>query len=434
MSNLEWFEYIKIYGSKPGLKTIKKLLKLLGDPQNNFESIHITGTNGKGSTTAITASIFQAASYKVGMFTTPHLSKVTESIKVNNQDIHITRMNTIITTIREKIDDLLIKEIRHPTHFEVLVAIAFVYFASQDVDIAVIEVGMGGRDDATNVIESMTSIITNVGLEHSKYLGKDLIKIAEKKADILKKGTTLISAVTQPQVIAKLKSIVDKKQSKLIRIDKDYTITQLDINLNGQKFMIQTPSQALMNLKISLLGSHQLRNAACAIAAVETAQKKGFNIKPVDIQNGISTTIWSGRFEIVDKNPLTILDCAKDTDAVKALIKTVKEYLPNKQVNTILGMSSDKNHESIIKALAEITNQFILTEHRVRDRIAKAADLENIAKETKRPTKIIIPVKEAIKHLKQYKKPNDVILVTGSVFLIGEAREYWYPDYSKSSG
>jgi len=430
MSNLEWFEYIKIFGSKPGLKPIKKLLKLLGDPQKNFESIHITGTNGKGSTTAISASIFQAAGYKVGMFTTPHLSKVTESIKVNNQDISVTRMNTIINAIREMIDYLLIQEIRHPTHFEVLVALAFVYFASQDVDIAVVEVGMGGRDDATNVLESMMSIITNVGLEHTKYLGKGLMKIAENKAGILKKGTVLISAVTQPQVIAKLESIVSKKQSKLLSIDKDYTIIPLDSNLKGQKFTIKTPKQTISNLKISLLGSHQLRNAACAIAAVETAQKKGFKIKQIDIQNGISTTMWPGRFEIVDKKPLTILDSAKDADAVKALIKTVKEYLPNKQVYTIIGISSDKNHESMIKSLAKITKQFILTEHRVQDRTAKATDLENIARETKKPTKIIIPVKEALKHIKQNTKPGDVILVTGSVFLIGEAREYWYPDYS----
>jgi dihydrofolate synthase/folylpolyglutamate synthase len=343
-------------------------------------------------------------------------------------------MNTIINTIREKIDYLLIQEFRHPTHFEVLVALAFVYFASQDVDVAVVEVGMGGRDDATNVLESMMSIITNVGLEHTKYLGKDLMKIAENKAGILKKGTVLISAVTQPQVIAKLESIVSKKQSKLLRIDKNYTIIQLDSDLNRQKFTIKTPKQTICNLNISLLGSHQLRNAACAIAAVETAQKKGFKIKQIDIQNGISTTMWPGRFEIVDKKPLTILDSAKDADAVKALIKTIREYLPNKQVYTIIGISSDKNHESMIKSLAKITKQFILTEHRVQDRTAKATDLENLAKETKKPTKIIIPVKEALKHLKQNTKPRDVILVTGSIFLIGEAREYWYPDYSFNSG
>lgn len=434
LSNLQWLEYIKIYGSQPGLQTVKLLLKLLGYPQTSFESIHVTGTNGKGSTVAMTASIFRAAGYKTGMFTSPHLSVINESIKVNEQNISVSAMDTYIGVIREKIDVLEAQGIRHPTHFEVLVALAYTYFAAEEIDIAVVEVGMGGRDDATNVIDSITSIVTNISLEHTQWLGDTIEEIAENKAGILKKNSVLITAATQPSVISKLAEIAKQKQSALIQIRKDYEIIPETKSLQGQEFTVRTPTKTLRHLRIPLLGDHQLRNATCAIAAIEAAQSRDYQITIDDFREGFAAVAWPGRFEIVEKNPLTVLDGAKDAQAIKALVKTVKQYLPDKRVYTIIGISSDKDHESMIKSLSEITYQFIITEHRVQNRTARATDLEKIAQKTGKPTNIIIPVRKAMDETRKHVKQDDVILVTGSVFLIGEARENWYPPIPATPG
>ena len=426
MSNLDWFEYLKTYGSKPGLHPIQQLLKQLEDPQNKFRSIHVTGTNGKGSTTAITASILQAAGYKTGMFTSPHLSNVNESIQINRKSIPTKSMNTILGNIREQIEIMLSQGERHSTEFEVLVALAFTYFAKERVDVAVIEVGMGGRDDATNVIDSMASIVTNISLEHTQWLGDTEEKIAQIKAGILKKDTELVTAVTQPNIKALLQDIAAKNQSRFTHIGTDIIITPETSSLEAQTFTVKTPTQKLTHLSTPLLGSHQRRNAACAIAAIEAAQRKGFKIPREAIYKGLAEVNWPGRFEVVEREPLIILDGAKDAQAIKALVETVKDYLPNRKITSIVGISSDKNHQSMTQSLAEITERFILTEHRVQNRTSRALELERIAEKTGIPVESITPVEKAIQYAKQRARPDDVIIITGSVFLIGEAREHWY--------
>jgi dihydrofolate synthase/folylpolyglutamate synthase len=427
ISNFDWFEYLKKYGSNLELEPIKKLLKLLGDPQTSFDSIHVTGTNGKGSTTAMTSSILRAAGYKTGMFTSPYLSRVTESIKVNGGEISIHDMEAIFSFIREKIQKLKSQGVRHPTQFEVLVALAYTYFSQENVDIAVIEVGMGGKNDATNIINSLASIITNISLEHTKWLGKNVEEIAETKAEILRKNTELITAANQRGVIVKLQEIANKRNSKLTIVDKDIKIIPETSSINEQTFTIMTPTNSYKNLIIPLIGSYQLRNAACAIAAIEAAKKAGFKITPEDIHRGLEAVDWPGRFEVMSQKPLIILDGAKDAEAIKALVETVKQIRQERRIISIIGISSDKTHHSMIHTLAEITDKFILTEHRNQNRTARASYLEKIAIKTGKPTEIIKPVIEAIKYAKKMTDPEDIILITGSVFLIGEAREYWYP-------
>ncbi len=427
MSNLQWFEHIKTYGSKPGLQTIRELLTLLGDPQGHFASIHITGTNGKGSTTAITASTLESAGYKVGAFTSPHLSKINESIKINEIEIPTHIMDHILGDIRDKTEELVGKGNRHPTYFEVLVALAFVYFQNEDVDIAVVEVGMGGRDDATNVIQSMASIVTNISLEHTQWLGETEVKIAEIKAGILREGTELITAVTQLEVLTRLREIATQRKSIFTVIGDDINITPESSSLQGQQFTIKTPSQTLGHLTTSLLGDHQLRNAACAIAAIEAARRNGFKISVEAIKSGLISVKWPGRFEVIQEKPLIILDGAKDAKAIQSLVEAIKKYLPERSITTIVGISSDKNHQAMIECLAEITEHFILTEHRVRNRTATAEALQKIAETTGKTTQIITPLSEAIRYAKENVNPESVILITGSVFLIGEARESWYP-------
>ena len=427
LSNFDWFEHVKTHGSKLELEPVKRLLELLGDPQTSFESIHVTGTNGKGSTTAMTASILEAAGYRTGMFTSPHLSRVTESVKVNDEEIPLDRMDAILITIREKIQGLLAQGVRHPTWFEVLVALAYNYFSQENVDIAVIEVGMGGRHDATNVIDSLASVMTNISLEHTPLLGNTVEEIAEVKAGVLKNGTVLITAATQPSVIAKISEIADQRNSRLIRVDRDVKIFPETSSIEGQSFRVTTHTGEYTGLTLPLIGPHQLRNAACAIAAVEVAREKGFNITLEGVHRGLESVKWPGRFEVMEREPLVVLDGAKDAEAVKALVETVKQTLQGRRIVSIVGISGDKAHQSMITSLAEVTERFILTEHRVQDRAARATRLQRMALETEKPAVICKPVHEAIRQAKQMAGPEDVILIAGSVFLVGEAREYWYP-------
>jgi len=426
-SNFDWLEHVKTHGSKLELEPVKRLLMLLGDPQTSFQSIHVTGTNGKGSTTAMTASILEAAGHRTGMFTSPHLSRVTESVKIDDEEISLAKMDSLLTTIRENIRKLTARGIRHPTWFEVLVALAYSYFSQENVDIAVVEVGMGGRNDATNVIDSLASIVTNVSLEHTQLLGDTVEEIAEVKAGVLKNCSVLITAATQPGVIAKISEMTDQRNSRLIRVDNDVKIFPEAGSIEGQGFTVTTPACEYTGLTLPLIGAHQLRNAACAIAAVEAAKEKGFEVAPEDVRRGLGSVRWPGRFEVMEREPLVVLDGAKDAEAVKALVETVKQTLQGRRLISIVGISSDKAHRSMIHSLAEVTERFILTEHRVRGRTTRAAHLQKIAMETGIPAVICTPVHEAIEQAKQLAGPEDVILVTGSVFLVGEAREYWYP-------
>lgn len=432
LSNIMWWEDTKNLGSQPGLESIKVLLELMGSPQNQFKSIHITGTNGKGSTSAMTASILRASGYHVGLFTSPHLSSWTESIVVDGEEVTEDEMSVVLGKVREKAGELENLGVRHPTHFEVLVAACFLYFKERGVEYAVIEVGMGGRDDATNVIPSSVSVLTNVSLEHTTWLGDTVEKIAEVKSSILREGTALVTASILPEVIEVLKKTTQDRKSKLILVGVDYIPIPRKIDLTGQTFHLSTPTGMINDLEIPLLGVHQILNASCAVAAVK--QLNDSRISKEHIRDGLKSVIWPGRFEIVERKPLVILDGAKDVKAAKQLTETVKTYLPGLDLFTVICTSSDKDFDAMIRSLADVTGRFIITEHRVKSRTATAEQIEEAVKKTGVPYEIVIPVHRAIDAAKSYALEEDAVLITGSVFLVGEAREYWYPPHSRSSG
>ena len=432
LSNIMWWEETKNYGSQPGLESIEVLLELLGSPQNKFKSVHVTGTNGKGSTSAMAASILRASGYSVGLFTSPHLSSWTESIVVDGKEITKDEMGAVLDIVRVKAGELDSHCVRHPTHFEVLVAACFLYFKERGVDYAVIEVGMGGRDDATNVIPSSVSVLTNVSLEHTAWLGDTVEKIAEVKSGILREGTALVTASILPEIIQVLEKKVQEKKSKLIRVGVDYIPIPSKIDLTGQIFHLATPTGMMNDLEIPLLGVHQVLNASCAVGAVE--QLNDQRITERNIRDGLKTVVWPGRFEIMERHPLVILDGAKDAKAIQRLTETVKTYLPGLDLFTVISTSSDKDFDAMVRSLADVTGRFIITEHRVKSRTATAEQIEEAVKKTGIPYEIIIPVHNAIDAAKSYALEDDAVLVAGSVFLVGEAREYWYPPHSRSSG
>lgn len=430
LSNIEWWEETKKLGMRPGLDSIKTLLRLLGSPQDEYKSIHVTGTNGKGSTSAMAASILRESGHRVGLFTSPHLSSWTESVNVDGEDVSVEEMDDVLGTVRSKVDELDDLGVRHPTHFEVLVAACFLYFKERRVDYTVIEVGMGGRDDATNVIPSSVSVLTNVSLEHTAWLGDTVEKIARVKAGILREGTAIVTAAVQPEVINVLETVTAKKDSELIRVGRDYIPIPSMIDLGSQGFHLVTPDGQINDLRIPLLGTHQVLNAACAVAAVSYLGDPKVN--EGTIRDGLRKVIWPGRFEIVARKPLVILDCAKDAMAAERLKETVRTYLPGLDVFTVFGVSSDKDIGSMVRSLADVTGRFIITEHRVRERTATAAMIEEAVEKTGVPYEIVVPVHRAIESAKEMALESDVILIAGSVFLVGEAREYWHPHSSRS--
>lgn len=430
-SNIQWWEDTKNLGSQPGLDSIKVLLELLGSPQNSYKSIHVTGTNGKGSTSAMTASILQASGIKVGLFTSPHLSHWSESIIVDGESISVEEMSGILGVVRQKAGELSDLSVRHPTHFEVFVASCFLYFKERGVEYAVVEVGMGGRDDATNVIPSSVSVLTNVSLEHTQWLGDTVAEIAEVKAGILRENTVLVTSSIQSEVLDVLTEVSEEKNSRVVRIGVDYVPVPFRIDLSGQYFHLSTPTGQLSDIEIPLLGIHQVLNATCAVAAIHELNDP--RIKEEHILTGLKSVKWSGRFEIMEKKPLVIIDGAKDAKAIERLVETVKTYLPGLDVFTVISTSSDKDFDSMVKSLADVTGRFIITEHRQKSRTATAEQIEEAVKKTGVPYEIIVPVSKAIETAKSYALEMDAVLVTGSVFLVGEAREIWYP-YSSNSG
>ena len=424
---VEWLFSLRRLSSKPGLRRISHLLSELGDPHRAFKAIHVTGTSGKGSTTAMAASILHAAGYRVGMYTSPHLSSFTERIVVDGQPIGVGDVVRLIESLRPIAEGMASKpDLGHPTFFELSTAMAFKYFEERGVDYAVVEVGMGGRLDATNVIDAEVAVITNVSLEHTKYLGDTVIEIAGEKAGIIKPGSTLITAVEQPEILELLEGICHDRDAEIYVVDRDIRYRRLRHSLEGQWFNLQGLRDDYRELFIPLLGGHQLRNASCAVGAVETLSLHGVEVPPEAVREGLRKTRWPGRLEVVQRKPLTILDCAKDPKAMENLAAVLREDFSYDRLIAVVSISRDKDIPRIIRALASVASHFIITRHGV---MGRAAEPEAIAVEVERfskPYEIVEDVRSAVRRALEIAGGDDLILVTGSVFTVGEARCLWF--------
>ena len=424
---IEWLFEVRRFGSKPGLKIIRYLLEKIGNPHNSFKSLHVTGTNGKGSTTAMTSSILVTAGYKVGMFTSPHLISFTERIQINNKEItqeevmgHISELKPIIEEMEKD------PELRHPTFFEIITTIAFKHFVEREVDFAVLEVGMGGELDATNVVKALVSVVTNVSLEHTAVLGDTVEEIARKKGGIIKKGGVLITATEDESVHEVLSNMCKARDSMIFRVGRDITVEPVKPTNQGQLFNLKGFNGEYRNLSIPLMGKHQLTNAATAAAAVEALSFYGIDTTEADIQVGLRNTRWAGRLETVATSPLVVLDGAKDIAASEAAAKAMSDFSYDK-LTLVVSISSDKKVTEMMDNFSKVADRFIITAHSVQMRAAKP---ERIAREAEKhgvPYVVINDVKEAVKHAVDSSSSKDMVLVIGSVFLVGEAREIWYP-------
>ncbi len=412
-------------GIKLGLTNTKKLMSILGEPQNSFRCIHIAGTNGKGSTATILASILSKSRFKVGLFTSPHLASFTERIRIDGNPITESDVMTLTSDIHKSIARVDIK----PTFFEFVTAMAFHYFAINNVDWAVIETGMGGRFDATNIIQPDICIITNISLEHGEYLGNSTTEIAFEKAGIIKPQAPVITASKLPGVIKQLSDIASECASEIHVYDRDFKSSLLSIDSKHITFNYNG-YESYKNLSMPLSGKHQIYNASLSIRACEILRQKGVSIPDTAIKNGLLDVNLEGRLELVSQIPPIILDSAHNPEAAAALADSIKELFSDKKITLIIGVMKDKDIEGILKPLIQITESVILTKPE-GERAALPEKLrENIMNLKKTstnhvPSSITIThsVAEALDLAKAEWQKESIILVTGSFYTTGEMKE-----------
>lgn len=413
-SSLEYVYSLESFGIKLGLERIRFLLKKLGNPEKKMKIIHVAGTNGKGSVCAILGSVLKQK-YRVGVYTSPNLVDIRERITVNGRMISKKDFSRIMTRIK-KID--VPSCFGHPTFFETLTALSLKYFYEKKVEYGVVETGLGGRLDATNIVKPIISVITNVSMEHENILGKNIKKIANEKAGIIKKGVSVVTSAKNKKVLEVIKRICREKGCRLINAAENIKIRKLSHNLDGQLFNLQTSKNKYFNLRIPLLGKHQLVNAATALSVIELLNKFSEN----DVKKGFSSTKWPGRLEIINKNPLIVLDGAHNPDGMKKLKFAVMEYFSYDKLIPVLGILSDKDIKKMVKTISTLSDRIIIT----KPDSVRAADPEIIKNEMKKYIRNI-SVKENVSHALDYAKSiakkNDMILVTGSLYTVGNLKK-----------
>jgi dihydrofolate synthase/folylpolyglutamate synthase len=405
---------LRRFGIKLGLSTIQQILSGLGNPQHRYASIHVAGTNGKGSVASFLASILKASGYKVGLYTSPHLVRFNERICVNNQQIS----DENVVSAYRAVTDVHCGD-REPTFFEYTTAMALYEFGRQAVDWAVIETGMGGRLDATNVLQPVVSIITNVSLEHQGYLGKTLAEIAGEKGGIIKRNTPVVTAVSQPSAISVLEKLASELSAPLFRLKKDFKVRR---NAD-HTFSYYGLDHVWRGITTSLTGSHQVENAALVLAACELLNRSNTNISLKHIQSGLDNTRWPGRLEVVSDHPMIILDGAHNLNASKELAKYFRTELKGRRITLVIGILEDKPYEAIFGHLLPACSRVILTSPKI-DRALPVDILYPIAVALTADVQKIPDVSCAIAAAVQNAQTDDVICVAGSLYVVGEAKAF----------
>jgi dihydrofolate synthase / folylpolyglutamate synthase len=418
-SAMEYLCETQKFGMKLGLQRISTLLEYFGNPHKKLKYVHVAGTNGKGSTTAFISSILIDAGYKVGIFTSPFLQRFSERIKINEQEISEEKIASLLSQIKVKIE-LMALNGEHPTEFEVITVMAFLYYVENKCDIVVLEVGLGGTLDSTNVIEnSEVSVITTIDYDHMDLLGHNIEEIAKNKAGIIKTGTDVVLYPQDRIVEDVIEQVSFEKKAILHKVNlHDITIEKFDTEKQIFNF------KKHLKLKISLLSACQTINASVAIKTSEVLINKGYTINEQNIRNGIFNAKWAGRFEIISRNPFFVIDGAHNVQGSINLCENLVSYFPNARITFIVGVLADKDYKNILENALPIAKRFITVTPN-SPRALKAPLLANYLQTLHNDVIAIDNIKMAITESLKNCDENDVICAYGSLYYIGEIRDFF---------
>lgn len=403
-------------GSKLGLARITELLRRMGDPQKKLRFLHVAGTNGKGSVCAILAAVLRAQGYRTGLYTSPYIERFNERMQIDGQPIpdgELAQLTDYVRGFAESMDSL-------PTEFEIVCAVAFAYFAQNGCDIVVLEVGLGGRLDATNVIDSpLCAVVTAIDYDHTEYLGETLAAIAAEKAGIIKAGTAVVSYEQPPEALAVLEQRCAAVGATLAVSDFSRLVSRVD-SLDGQVFDYKD----LRGLKIRLLGAHQQRNAAVAVDTVEALNGRGLEVSEQALRQGLESARWPGRFELLRRDPVVVVDGGHNAQGAAAAAAAVKTYLGGRAI-LLVGLLADKDRASMLTALDTVAGGYVATS----PPNPRALDADVLAKELAAFEKPVVAAPDlqqaCAAALGMAAQTGLPVLAVGSLYMVGDIRRYF---------
>lgn len=395
------------------LQRVEQALALFDHPERRYRAFHIAGTNGKGSTAAMLQRILSAEGYRAALYTSPHVVSFTERIRIGEQEISPEEVVEIAALIEDRLERAGIGL----TFFEFVTVMAFVYFAWGGVDVAVVEVGLGGRLDATNLVLPQVSVITTIAKDHEAYLGSDTLSIAREKGGIIKERVPLVGGTLLPQVEELLRGIAQAKGAAPFFLGKDFSLEVKD----AERFDYRGLQWNLADLSLALRGRYQRANAAVALAALEVA-RDAFPVSEVAIREGLRTVFWPGRFEVISAEPRVILDGAHNGEGINALVREIRHFQKDNKVRLLFAAMADKDWPHMLAELSTVAAEVVLT----RAPMARSADPNELASALapQMPFRIIESPLEAARFLLQSAGPDDTVLVAGSLYLVGEVRPW----------
>ena len=411
------------FGSVPGLERIKCLCERLGNPQQKLSVIHIAGTNGKGSAVAMLSSILKEAGYRVGTYTSPHLEKYNERFLINGKEISDEDFTREITLMKNICEELAAEGKAVPTLFEIVTGVAFHYFAEQKVDVLILEVGLGGRYDATNIVaEPLLSLIMSISIDHTDFLGDSIEKIAAEKAGIIKKNCPVVLYSQDEIVYNMVKDAADRMDAPFYCLN-DAEIDVASQTLEGTVFSVKNKSMSLEKVELPLLGSYQISNCVTVLEACRVLKKRGLQLSEEAVRRGLKNAHWAGRMEICRKEPLVILDGAHNEDGIHQLAKSLSVYFRDKKVTLILGVLGDKEYHKMAEHILPHADSVILTEPHSERKL----DVFTLARSISNHNGTIYTEKEiedAYEKALSLTPAEGIILCCGSLYMIGAMRTY----------
>ena len=401
------------------LEHTRELLSMLGNPESKLRFVHVAGTNGKGSVCAMVSSVLRSEGYRTGLFISPHLNRFEERISIDGRLVDEEEVVSLVEGVKPFVEEMERKGMG-PTFFEVVTAMALSYFAEKKADIVVLEVGLGGRLDATNVVEPMVSVITNIAMDHQRLLGNSIREVAGEKAGIIKDGSILVTGA-EGEALEVIKGECVKNNSEVLLIGEDIKYEKINSGNGWQRFRLNGICE-YGELSIPLLGEHQIFNAAVAVGAIEALKKRGVSVDDESVRRGLEEAKWPGRLEIVRKEPLVILDGAHNPAGVKALKRFISGGFDYEKMILVIGISKGKDVHGIVEEISPLADIVIVTRFE-----GNSTELEIIAKEFGDNGKDVIlknKIPIAINYALDSAGRDDLVLVTGSLFTVGEARRF----------